>query len=263
MVLELQGELLFTSAEIVIHEAMSIFGKAEYLILDFTRVAYISEGADSMMVGLIKSLPGHGKTVLLTGTWDKYATVKLIKKSVGSTDMPLFECDDIDDALEWCEDRLLADQASYTVAEAPLNAQSYLADFTPEEMAAFEAMLTPRGYDKGVYLCREGDPGDLVYFLLSGQVSVTLPLAHRRSGRVSTISAGSAFGEMAMLDRGKRSANVVTDDKVRCMVLDYNQLEADTSPVGLGIRLKLIRNIGRQLTRKLRQATLEIKTLRT
>lgn len=263
VVLELQGELMFTSAEIVIHEAMAAAKKAEFLILDFSRVAYISEGADGMMAGLIKSLSGHGKTLLLTGTWDKYATVKLIKKSVGYTNsMPLFDCIDIDDALEWCEDHLLAGQASYVAAEAPLSAQIYLTDFSAEEMQAFEALLSLHTYDKSVYLCREGDPGDLVYFILSGQVSVMLPLSHRRSGRISTISAGSAFGEMAMLDRGKRSADVMTDEKVTCMVLDYNQLEADTSPLGMGIRLKLVRNIGRQLTRKLRQATLEIKTLR-
>ena len=65
-----------------------------------------------------------------------------------------------------------------------------------------------------------------------------------------------------MLDRGKRSADIVTDEKVTCLVLDFNRLEADTSALGLSIRLKLIRNIGRELTRKLRQATTEIKTLR-
>jgi hypothetical protein len=68
---------------------------------------------------------------------------------------------------------------------------------------------------------------------------------------------------MAMLDRGKRSADVVTDERVTCLVLDYNRLEADASILGMGIRLKLIKNIGRELTRKLRQATLEIKSLKS
>jgi glutaminase len=264
VVLELQGELIFASAEIVICEAMGAAEKAEYLILDFTRAANISEGADSMLAGLIQSLSVQGKTVLLTGTWDKYKMVKLIKKEVGYTsDMPLFNCDDIDDALEWCEDRLLAGQASYAAADAPLSAQNFLAGFTPEELEAFESMLEYRAYNEGMYLCREGDPGDFLYFILSGQVSVTVPLTHRRSGRISTISAGSAFGEMAMLDRGKRSADVVTDENVTCLVLDYNRLEVETSPLGMCIRWKLITNIGRELTRKLRQATVEIKSLRS
>ena len=217
-----------------------------------------------MLAGLIQSLSEQGKTVLLTGTRSKYETVKLIKKRIGYTgDVPLLNCDDIDDALEWCEDQLLAGEASYAAGEAPLAAQTFLAEFTAEELDAFESMLEHRTYDKGTYLCREGDPGDFLYFILSGQVSVAVPLAHRRTGRISTISAGSAFGEMAMLDRGKRSADVVTDERVTCLVLDYSRLEADTSPLGMCIRWKLITNIGRELTRKLRQATVEIKSLRS
>jgi glutaminase len=264
VVLEMQGELMFASAEIMIRETMGASERAEYLILDFTRAAYISVGADSMLAGLIQTLSEQGKTVLLTGTKGKYETVKLIKKRIGYTDdMPLLGCDAIDDALEWCEDRLFAGQASYAEGEVPLSEQTFLAGFTAEELGAFTSMLEHQTYDKGTYLCREGDPGDLVYFILSGQVSVAVPLAHYRSGRISTLSAGSAFGEMSMLDWGKRSADVVTDGKVTCQVLDYNQLEAETSPLAMRIRLKLLKNVGRELTRKLRQATLEIKSLRS
>ncbi|MDD1612309.1 MAG: glutaminase A [Methylococcaceae bacterium] len=263
-VLELQGELVFASAEIMLHEAMHAVENADYLVLDFTRVPHITQGADHLLAGLIQSLSEKDKTVLLTGIWDKYSTVRLIKKSIGQCDeRPLLKCNDVDVALEWCENRLLAKHASFTADQAALDIQTYLADFTPEEMETFKAMLKPCSYEKGEYVCREGDPGDLVYFILSGQVSVSLPLTHRRSGRISTISAGSAFGEMAMLDRGKRSADIVADEKLTCLVLDYNQLIADTSALAISIRLKLIRNIGRQLTRKLRQATLEIKTLRS
>jgi glutaminase len=178
VVLELQGELMFASAEIVIRETMGAAEKAEYLIFDFTRTATISEGADSMLAGLIQSLSEQGKTVLLTGTSGKYGTVKLIKKRIGYTgDMTLLNCDDIDDALEWCEDRLLAEQASYTAGEASLTEQTFLAGFTAEELEAFESMLEYRTYEKGTYLCREGDPGDFLYFILSGQVSVApLPI---------------------------------------------------------------------------------------
>ncbi|MGR8951468.1 MAG: glutaminase A [Gammaproteobacteria bacterium] len=263
VVLELQGELMFTSAEIMISEAMDAVQKADYLILDFTRVPSIKQGADRLLIGLIQSLCGKGRTVLLTGAWDKYATIRLIKKQIGQADQsPLLKCNDIDDALEWCENQLLEKQASFAATEASLASQIYLADFSAEEMALFKSMLTPCSYEKGTYICREGDAGGLVYFILSGKLSVVLPLAHGRSGRIATISAGSAFGEMAMLDRGRRSANVITDENVTCLVLDYDRLEADPSPLALSIRLKLIRNIGRELTRKLRQATLEIKTLR-
>lgn len=264
VVMELQGELMFTSAEIIIHEVMKVVEKAEYLILDFTRTAAISEGADRIFAGLIQSLVKLGKTLLLTGTWDKYQTVKRIKKRIGYThDMPLFSCLDIDHALEWCEDRLLAEEATHVTEVVPIAEQAYLVGFTAEEIAAFETLVEHKTYEKGIYLCRYGDASDSMYFILSGQVSVMLPLAHQRKERIATISAGSAFGEMAMLDYGTRSADVVTDEIVTCLILDYKRLEEDNSHLGMSIKLKLIKNIGLELNRRLRQHLLEIKLLRS
>ena len=67
---------------------------------------------------------------------------------------------------------------------------------------------------------------------------------------------------MAMLDRGRRSADIIADAAVVCQVLDYQRLESTRDPLVEGMRLKLVTNIARALTRKLRQATLEIKLLR-
>jgi glutaminase len=185
------------------------------------------------------------------------------KRIAGAGDLPLFNCDDVDRALEWCEERLLAGQTAGVEREVPLAEQVYCAGMLAEELKVLESMLERRSYEKGTCLCKEGDPADSLFFILSGQVSVTVPLADRRAGRISTISAGSAVGEMAMIDRGRRSADIVADTPVTCLVLDYKSLESGSDPVVAGIRLKLITNIARQITRKLRQATLEIKSLRS
>ena len=89
-----------------------------------------------------------------------------------------------------------------------------------------------------------------------------VPLAYQREGRLSTVGAGSAVGEMGMLDRGRRSADIVADTEVTCLVLDYHRLESAEGPAAASMRLKLVTNIARGLNRKLRQATLEIKLLR-
>jgi glutaminase len=147
--------------------------------------------------------------------------------------------------------------------EVPLAAQEFCDGFNGSELALFESLLERRAFDKGACLCREGDPADSLIFVLSGQVSVNLPLGYRKVGRLSTISSGAAIGEMAMLDGGRRSADIVADTPVVCLVLDYKRLEAEVSEVGIQVRLKLVTNIARALTKKLRMATLEIKTLRS
>ncbi len=264
VVLELQGDLLFASAEVVVSEATRMAQDIEYLILDFRRVAAINEGATNLLGHLVQALDAQGKTVLFTSIRDEYAIASIIKKHVPHLrDTPLFRYEDVDHALEWCEDRLLAARASYTAEEAPLRKQVFCAGFTEEELSGLESLLEPKEYEKGTGIFREGDPATGLYFILSGQVSVIVPVDHRRTGRITTLSAGSAFGEMAMFDHGVRSAAVVADTDLSCFFLNYENLEKDGSALGARVRLKLVTNIARVLAQKLRQATLEIKSLKS
>jgi glutaminase len=263
-VLELQGDLVFASAEIVIREAMRWTEKADFLILDFARVGVVNEGALNLLIELIQSMHDRSKIVLLTSMVDSYRVSTQIRKRISGVDnSPLLACEDTDRALEWCEDRLVASLDTTVDSEVPLAAQEFCAGFDAGELALFQSLLERRTFERGACLCREGDPADSLYFVLSGQVSVNLPLGYRKVGRLSTISAGAAIGEMAMLDGGRRSADIIADTAVICLVLNYKRLEAENSPTGIQVRLKLVTNIARALTNKLRQATLEIKSLRS
>jgi glutaminase len=177
-------------------------------------------------------------------------------------DMPLLNYEDVDHAIEWCENQLLAKHSSFTAEEAPLAAQTFCAGFTPAELRGLQALLEPRTYEEGDYICREGEPTEAMFFILSGEISVVVPLGQGRAGRITTLSAGSAFGEMAMLDHGVRSADVVADTPISCLMLAYERLERDATELGERIRLKLINNIAGVLSQKLRQAALEIKSLK-
>jgi glutaminase len=77
---------------------------------------------------------------------------------------------------------------------------------------------------------------------------------------LSTISPGLAFGELALLDGGTRSADVIADEPARCFVLPIADLQA------LGRRhpdteRKLIFNIARELSGRLRRSDAEIRSL--
>lgn len=263
MVLELQGDLVFASTEIVIREAKRLTLNADYLVLDFARVGLIGEGALNLLGTLVQALYEQGRTVLLTGISNKYLVARTLKARVGAIDSgAMLACEDVDHALEWCEDRLLNGDGAFAADEAPLSDQLFCAGFDVDELAALQALLERRQYGASVVLCREGEPADSLFFILAGEVSVNVPLAYQRQGRISTLGPGTAVGEMAMLDRGKRSADIVADTDVTCLVLDYARLAAAPGAVGERVRLKLVTNIARALTRKLRQATLEIKLLR-
>jgi glutaminase len=77
---------------------------------------------------------------------------------------------------------------------------------------------------------------------------------------LATFAPGLAFGELAIFDGGTRSTDVIADRPVVCYVLPFARLDelAERHPE---IRTKLLRNIGRELSARLRRADNEIRSL--
>jgi CRP-like cAMP-binding protein len=71
-----------------------------------------------------------------------------------------------------------------------------------------------RRFHHGATIVVAGEPGDTLYVLLDGEVSVNRPgLAPITRG------IGSFFGEMALVDGGPRSATVVAEGPVVCLTI--------------------------------------------
>lgn len=64
-------------------------------------------------------------------------------------------------------------------------------------------------------MVRAGDPGKSFYVLLDGDAKVVRPGARSRK-----LGVGDYFGEMAVLDDGPRSADVVADGDVLALTID-------------------------------------------
>lgn len=67
----------------------------------------------------------------------------------------------------------------------------------------------------GATLFSAGDPGDSVFVVLEGEVEVRATSAGGRDVRFQSLGAGSLVGEMAALDGGPRSADVVAARRCR------------------------------------------------
>lgn len=73
----------------------------------------------------------------------------------------------------------------------------------------------------GTEIVKEGDIGHEFYLLAKGSAVV------RRGGRkVATLSPGAYFGEMALLDRGPRTATVTADEDCELIVLGQREFMA-------------------------------------
>ena len=100
-----------------------------------------------------------------------------------------------------------------------------------------------------------------LYFLLSGYVSIMLPIESERQQRLATFDAGSAIGEFSVVDKRPRSANIIANTAVKCLVVDLEEIEQDQSEQARHIRATIIENLARNLVQRLRKANNEIRAL--
>jgi CRP/FNR family cyclic AMP-dependent transcriptional regulator len=70
----------------------------------------------------------------------------------------------------------------------------------------------------GKVLVNEGETGHEFFVIIDGTARVT-----RRGKRVATLGPGSAFGELALLDKAPRNATVVAETPMELVVLGQRE----------------------------------------
>jgi voltage-gated potassium channel len=97
----------------------------------------------------------------------------------------------------------------------------FFADVGAIAIADIVGHLRSRSYPAGATVIREGEVGDSMFFIVTGEVDVRL------GPRTRALREGDFFGEMALLDHKPRSADVVTVTPCTVLVLnvaDFYQL---------------------------------------
>jgi glutaminase len=119
-------------------------------------------------------------------------------------------------------------------------------------------VLEPRRFAPGETIVRQGDRSEEVFLLMSGNVSVTVELPPGELRRLSTVSAGMTFGELTVVDRSPRTADVRADTPVECYVLPaaaFDRLGTTHPALKMTILENLLRNVHQVVRRLDRQVT--------
>jgi len=259
-VYQLQGHLVFGTAEVVVDNIMSSLDSLEYLVLDFKHTLSLNESASHLFYDLVVKLDALGKPVLFTNTSRVSGLRRYMRLKLKTRFEALYRTfSDVDLALEWCENRLLtARQPGWSADPAKVaGAYELFAGLTREELAVMRTLLVRKTYAPGAVMVQFGEAAKELFFLRSGMASVTVTLASGAQKRVATFSPGMAFGEMAMLDRAPRSAVVTADTAVTCELLPLDAFEA-LSQTHPNIKITLFKNLALSLSHKLRKANREI-----
>ncbi len=84
----------------------------------------------------------------------------------------------------------------------------------PGDLAALAAVATEADFPAGRSVVRQGDPGSGLFVVLEGSVRVV-----RDGETLAELGPGQWFGELAVLDRGPRTAAVLTTVPTRCLAV--------------------------------------------
>lgn len=257
-VYELQGDLAFANSEQITRVALHDADTTDQFILDARRVLSADPAAHGLLTRLLQIMQVRKKSVIVAVSRPSPALDDLVEVLSGAGAL----VEDFDMALENAEDRLIAALMPGSGDTAlDLSDVEVLGRLSAGDLERLRSHLEPTRYRAGDLILREGAPADRLMFLTRGRVDVVVTLADSKTRyRVATIEAGNMFGELALLEGGKRTADVVAATDVECLVLTHEALDilSEQSPE---LASHLVFAVARSLAERLRRATREIAAL--
>jgi len=111
------------------------------------------------------------------------------------------------------------EQMSTSIADL-LDGLHLFGDFAYPELDVVGRFMMPQSAKKGEVIFNEGDPGSFMLILIKGSISILKGGEHGQQ-LLSCEGRGRIVGEMALLDRERRSATCVVEND--CEYLSFNQ----------------------------------------
>ncbi len=252
---ELQGELTFLAAESATRGLSEASGQPRWCVLDVARASRVDDGAALLLADLARTLGAMGREVAISGGRRHHSAIDQIDAALQATGQPRIRTFlDADRAREWCEDQILA-QARPEDSEAgpvALADHELLQGIDEAGVAVLNARLRRHSYVPGTLVVRRGDAADRLFLIVSGRLSVTIDLPDGTVRRLSTLSEGMVFGELTLIGREARTADVRADTMVECQVLEvdaFDRLIDEHPALACTVLANLLRIVGRTARR--------------
>lgn len=131
-----------------------------------------------------------------------------------------------------------------------------------DELLAIAELMGVVRYPAGHVIFEEGELGDSLYVVASGEVEVLRRGPSGDAQRLSTLGPQQFFGEMSLIDKEYRSATVRTKTECELLHLSSEQLTGFRRQHRDGFTFVVI-NIAKMLSTRLREANGRLMTHRT
>ncbi|WP_434991991.1 glutaminase A [Arthrobacter sp. Ld5] len=214
-VIELNGDLLFAGTESMVRELSGLDDDVDFVILDLRRVDEVADVSLRLLGEARENLAKVGcDLVLIDGEGTLAETFK-------DVDRPVPTFDTRTAAVEWCENELITRYGGDLLLPATVDVSQCpaLSPLTTEDIEALTLRMEDRTYEKGHVVRRVGQSFGGVYFILSGKIVTSVPGPSGERLKLTTLSAGMTFGELALGSDDRQETTVKALEDVHVKVL--------------------------------------------
>jgi SulP family sulfate permease len=267
VVVELQGSLFFGTTSQLYTSLEPELKTRDYVILDMRRVQSVDVTA-AHMLDQVKAMLAerHGFLILsqLPQSLPSGRDMQQYFDQVGLVrpESPVRLFNELDEALEWVEDRIIKEAAIQRGEEKLLELHEIelFRNRKEQTLVAFEQSMEKRSYKAGVKIFKRGDAGDELFLIRRGAVRIMLPISDKQSHHLGTFGRGAFFGEMAFLDGAVRSADAVAFSDTDLYALSRKTFEM-VAEEHKKFALDLMEGLASVLASRLRYTTAELRAL--
>jgi SulP family sulfate permease len=263
VIFDLQGSLFFGTTDQLYTAIEPEIHRAKYVLLDFLRVQSLDVTAGHMIERIQHILNEKNATLVIARLPERLPSGRDLKSYIDHigvlSNKTTKVFDDISDALEWIEDRILI--ASGIVIDHPsakaLREFEIFSGLNEVELSALEHCSSYDEYKKGQKVFEAHTAGHELMLVAKGQVKITLDLHSGKKLHLSTLGQGQFFGEMSFVDGRHHSADAVAMEDttiIRISRENFREL-SNNDPL---MEASILRSITLALADRLRHSNSEL-----
>ncbi len=264
---ELQGSLFFGTTDQLFTALEADLKTCQYMILDMRRVQTFDISAAHMLELVKDMLTERGAFLLFSHFPRSVPTGQDLQEYFNELGLVQPESQsrifaELDGALEWVENRILAMAQSAPHHEKALALREIEIFKGRKEttLSDLEACIECKTFHKGELIFSRGDQGDELFMIRRGVVRIEMPIEAEQTHHIATFGQGDFFGEMAFLDQQLRSANAVASEETELFVLSRAQFEVFAEG-HFKTAARLLAGLARVLSLRLRYTNAELQAM--
>lgn len=224
--LNLQSYLFFGSANRLYQHVKALLARhpeCRFLVFDFKLVTGIDSSAAYSFAQIKRAAHDRGIRLVLVHL------PPAAEKALRSSDFISREISivpELDHALEWCENEIIAQHRDREGEEASL--RDWFIQILGAEQDAAELIRRCRRLEvaAGEIIVSAGEAADSMHFILDGRVGIMIPASEGRTTRVRSLGRYTTIGEMGLVSQAPRNATIQAEVASALYVLSTQQFEA-------------------------------------